>query len=123
MKKHLIIIDEDKSLAEGIALALRFDFDEISLLQSPLFAWNLLKHNRKAVVLSEIRFSTVDGMEMICGLQKAYPASRFIILSAYFSEKAVQDLKSAGVTTVLEKPIQMEKLKNALRKEKTDELF
>jgi len=116
MNKHLIIIDEDRSLANGIALALRFEFEDISVLQNPLNAWSLIQYFQPAVVISEIRFSTIDGTEMVCELRKSFPESQVIVLSAYYSEKTLHDLKEAGVSTILEKPIQMEKLRHELKR-------
>ncbi|NOY77546.1 MAG: response regulator [Calditrichaeota bacterium] len=116
MHKHLVIIDEDSSLAHGIAQALRFEFEDISVLQNPLNARSLIQRFRPAVVISEIRFSTVDGTEMVCELNKSFPDSQVIVLSAYYSEKTLHDLKEAGVATILEKPVQMEKLRHELER-------
>ena len=114
MSNHLIIIDEDRLLANGIARALRSDFDRISVLQNPLGAGELIQDSGECVIISEIRFSTVDGTAMLCELKKSFPQSRIIALSAYYSEQTVRALQKAGVTHVLEKPVKTEHLKNEI---------
>ena len=117
MQRHLIIVDEDKSLAHGIALALRFDFERISIVQSPLSIRDIIQDSSNTVIISEIRFSTVDGTEKIIELKESFPEIPIIVFSAYFSGKILGNLKKAGVSTILEKPIQMEKLRKELKKE------
>ncbi len=116
MPGHLIIIDEDKSLASGIARALRLDFRTISVLQSPLNTQGIIQDARSTVIISEIRFSTLDGTVMLRKLRETFPLSQIIALSAHYSEATLNELKKAGVTSILEKPVEMEHLKEEIKK-------
>ena len=111
MKTHLIIVDSDQSLATGVALALQGMFDQITVLQSPLALRDAILPERQTVILSEIHFPIGDGVTMLRNLKESAPQSQIIALSAYFTEKTVNELRQAGIDKIVEKPIQMESLR------------
>ncbi len=115
MQTHLIILDNDRSLANGLALFLRPMFDRISVFQTPINMQNHIHTSRQTVVISEINFPAVDGIQMLRELKRDFPQVRVVAFSAFFNTGILEELQLAGIDLILEKPVKMEHLKKEVK--------
>ena len=114
--KAALIIDEDTIHCKGVALAMKEIFIEISSTNNPYAAISTLKNKPESVVITDIKFSMMEGMELIKLISELSPARQIIICSSFLTQLKKQQLTKIGIKHFFEKPLQIDVLKNTVRK-------
>ncbi len=115
-KVSIIIVDEDQSTAKGIALALQKYFSKVTSSNSPSQAKKLLKDNNYSVIISELTFSTEEGIELLKYFRQLSKSTPIVIISAHLNENAKLELERLNIKSILEKPVTVEIVKNEVLK-------
>jgi len=110
----LLIIDKDSVMGHGIEMALKGLFSEIIVTSSPVKAMELLQQKEIAVILSEINFPTMNGIEFINEIRRLQSNSAILIASAHVNDQVRGNLKNVNVRLFLEKPINMTMLRKEI---------
>jgi DNA-binding NtrC family response regulator len=113
--KAALIIDEDKIHCKGVALAMKEIFIEISSTNNPYAAIANLKNKPESVVVTDIKFSMLEGMELVDSISELVPASQIIICSSFLTQAQKTQLLNKGIQHFFEKPLEIEVLKNTVR--------
>jgi len=120
-KLNALIIDPDLSQGRGLVLAFKDMFSEIVHIQNPLEAGAIIDEMDIALILTEIEFSTIDGLELIKTLHQKSPHTKIIIWSAKINKKIISAFKEVDII-VIEKPVNLrdvkEKITNLINKTK-----
>ena len=66
------------------------------------------------VILCDIRMPKINGLEAIAFFQQQYPSVPIIVVTGYPDQKMATDLLSRGVFDYLVKPVEKEKLLQAV---------
>jgi len=112
--KAALIIDEDKSHCKGLALAMKEIFLEISSTNNPFAAIETLKNKPDLIIFTEIKFSLIEGIELVKNILNIAPTSQIIICSGYLDNTNKNRLKQIGVQYFFEKPLQIDVLKRTV---------
>ena len=110
-----LILDADELQGKGASLALKNYFSEIVFTRSPLEAIVLARKNRFTLIISEINFAIMDGIEVIKNLKALSPQSEIFICSAHYNEAIKAELKQIGIDHFLEKPINIKLFKEEIQ--------
>ena len=113
MKKLLLVDDDDKLRAMLTLLIKRWDF-EVTGACNGLDALEKTELADFDVIVCDMRMPRMNGYEFLTALKEREGSiPHFIILSGYhdFSE---DELRAAGVAKVLQKPVGMDDLKEAI---------
>ncbi len=106
----LLLVDPDRLHRKGLVTALFDFFMGIVHTSNTSEAIKFLQENECDVVLTEINFPFMDGIEFIKKLKLVKPESRIIIFTSDLSEENKNELRSIGVHFYLSKPIDLNNL-------------
>ena len=108
----ILVVDDERDFAAGLARQLkrRFPGEPVRVVHSGREAMAELKSRPAAVMITDLRMSLMNGMELLEKSQEIAPAISPIMLTAYGTiETAVEALK-AGAYDFLTKPVDFENL-------------
>ena len=112
--KAALIIDEDKSHCKGLALAVNEIFLDISSTNNPFVAIEILKNKPDSIIFTEIKFSVMEGIDLIKNIFNIAPECKIIICSGYLDNTNKNRLKQIGIQYFFEKPLQIDVLKRTV---------
>ena len=111
------VVDDDIGTATFFHEALRQNIDGISVFSftDPIMAFEHFTENRKnyALVISDLRMTSLNGLELLKKVKTSNPKVRTILKSAYnFEEEEMyqQYMIEAVINSTIEKPVTMNRL-------------
>lgn len=109
-KKHILIIEDEKHIAEGLKLNLSFCGYDVSVAQDGVSGLQKWKENRPDLIILDIMLPGIDGLSVLRNIRLEDVRIPILILSA----KGTPDDKikglSYGVDDYLSKPFNLEEL-------------
>ena len=109
-----LVIDTDDIQRKGLVLALKKNFYDIVSTSSPIEAIKIVKNKQIDVIITELKFTIIDGLEVIKSLKKSAPNAEFLIWSAHISKKLKTELEQNGIYRFISKPIDLKFLQNEI---------
>jgi signal transduction histidine kinase len=107
----VLVVDDEESVATTIQAILQLDGHEVVAVTSGAEAIRILGQRQFDVVLTDLRLTDVDGVEVLKEVQRTAPESAAIMLTGYASlESAIAALRS-GAYDYLMKPSDVEELR------------
>ncbi len=117
-KNRILIVDDEKSTREGLARALRRNY-EVVLAENGARALEIVEDHPVDVVLADLRMPGMDGLSLLQRLLARTPQPVCILLTAYGSIETAVEAMKRGAHDFLTKPVNLDELdlllKRALR--------
>ena len=111
MSHHrLLVVDDNRDLAQGVALILRKLSDHIAVAYSAEEALELIEQRPVDVVLSDIKMPGRDGTSLLDCVRERWPETRVILFTAYGSIESSVDAMKRGAFDYLTKPFDNDEL-------------
>jgi CheY-like chemotaxis protein len=110
----VLVVDDDVQLRDALTRDLRTRGYEVSSAGTYSEAMERLRGEEFDVLLTDLRLTDRDGMELITDLPAAAPATRPILMSAFATAKDSQRATELGVVRVLCKPFGTDELVQAV---------
>ncbi|MFH1243554.1 MAG: response regulator [Pseudomonadota bacterium] len=113
--KILLVDDEEefvKTLAERIQM--RDLGPDIALNGEQ--ALKIVDNQVPDVMVLDLKMPGIDGMEVLRRIKKAYPKVQVIILTGHGTEKDEKEARRLGAFEYLQKPVEIERLVQTIRK-------
>ena len=117
MKHHVLVLDDEADVRTAIRLQLkgtRFDVLEAENVEQAI---DLLGDNPISidVIICDVRMPGVSGVEAVATFQREYPTTPVIVLTGFPDvDLAVDFMKKKDVVEFLTKPVEKEKLIEAV---------
>ena len=115
----ILIVDDEKNTREGLARALRGDY-EVAEAENGLRALEWLDGHTADVVLSDLRMPGLDGMGLQARLLARDPRPVLILLTAYGSIETAVEAMKRGAYDFLAKPVNLDRLELLLKRALTE---
>lgn len=117
MGKRILIVDDEESiaffLAEGLTdLGVGY---QVEKAHSGEEALELLSRQNFDLAITDLRMPGINGLELIEKARHRAPHTRFILITAYGSERAEAEAYRLGACRYMTKPFTMEKLAGAVQ--------
>lgn len=112
MSRRILIVDDNRDLAENLGELLELEGFEPTVLSSARAA--LERELDFDVALLDIRMPDVDGIELCARLGPAHPDALFLLMTAFTPEARIADAEGAGALMVLPKPVPLDQLMSLL---------
>jgi len=107
----VLVVDDEESVATTIQAILQLDGHEVVAVTNGAEALRILNQRQFDVVLTDLRLTDVDGVEILKVVQRTAPETAAIMLTGYASlESAIAALRS-GAYDYLMKPSDVEELR------------
>lgn len=115
MKKRILVVDDDAVACEFLEETLKRDGYDVTLCSS---AWEALRQNIASynLVMSDIRMSGMDGLQLLEKLQKQSPDLPVILMTAYGSLETTMAAVNKGAWDYISKPFSPEDCRTLVRK-------
>lgn len=113
----LLLVDNEKAVLDGLSHALLWDelgFDTIDLASDGQTAWEMAQKKSYHIIISDIRMTPVDGLELLRNISQSGMNSRVILLTAYDDTDYILRALRLGASNYLMKPIDPHELRNSV---------
>jgi CheY-like chemotaxis protein/predicted regulator of Ras-like GTPase activity (Roadblock/LC7/MglB family) len=115
MKKLLLIVDDEPELL----LSIKSGFEHngrfrILTAENGRDALDLLDRNKVDLVVTDLRMPVMDGIELLSVMSESFPEVPHIVMTAFGAPLIEKQLKRAGAIEVLEKPLDIDALEQAV---------
>jgi DNA-binding response OmpR family regulator len=112
---RILVVDDEPDVCRGIAEFLEQQDYRVTCAGGAGDALLRLDEAPCDLVISDIRMPEIDGMELLRRVRKGWPATAFILMTAYGSKETAIEAIRAGAYDYIEKPFDVAELANATR--------
>lgn len=113
--KKLFIIDDEKSICNALKYAFEDEYEVFMANNMDEFN-KMIKGNRPSLVLLDLRFGSISGLDLLERIKKIYPDVVVIIMTAYGTiESSIQAIKKGAYDYIL-KPLNLDDLRELVKK-------
>ncbi|MCI5177924.1 MAG: response regulator [Candidatus Electrothrix sp. AW3_4] len=117
MKQQVLIVDDEPELLLSIKSGFeKEDRFHLTTAHNGKEALDVLSRIPVDLVVTDLRMSVMDGVELLASMTKSFPKVPNIVMTAFGTRILEQHLKKAGSLEVLEKPLDIEELEQAIHR-------
>jgi DNA-binding NtrC family response regulator len=113
--ERILVVDDEKSMCQFLSIMLRKEGYQITAVNTGKKAIEALKNQRYDVVLSDIRMSGMDGIEVLKEIKAMDPTVPVVIMTAYASQKTAIEAVNQGAFHYLIKHAKNDEIKMVVR--------
>ncbi|MDU9049008.1 MAG: response regulator [Candidatus Electrothrix sp. Rat3] len=115
--KQVVIVDDEPDLLLSIQAGFK-DNDRFQLITAGngMEALDILDNNIVDLVVTDLRMPKMDGIELLAVMSQSFPEIPSIVMTAFGTSDLEQQLKKAGTLNLLEKPLDIDTLEQAINK-------
>ncbi|MBN1470496.1 MAG: sigma-54-dependent Fis family transcriptional regulator [Syntrophaceae bacterium] len=114
--KKILIVDDELNMRLVLSAALKKEGYEISAASNGKEALQILKSNKFAVVITDLKMPDVDGMEVLTRIAERYPEIPVIMITAHGTIATAVEALKKGAFDYITKPFDLDDLKNIVSK-------
>ena len=105
---QILIIDDHDSMREGLDLLLRRRGHRTHVAENGASGMALLEENGVDLVITDLRMSGMDGLEVLGAVRERYPDTEVLVITAYGTIETAVEAMKLGATDFLTKPFSSE---------------
>lgn len=110
MTSRVLVVEDNRPLAENIAEILGDSDYEARIVQSAEDALELLHHERFDGIITDLRLPQLSGSELIEELRRRGHTTPVVVVSAFADARDVEKAETVGALDVLPKPVDFDRL-------------
>jgi len=107
---RILVVDDKRDLAEGVALILKKLSGDIAVAHSAEEALELLEQRPADIVLSDVRMPGRDGVSLLDCVRERWPSTRVILFTGYGTIESAVEAMKRGAFHYLTKPFDIDEL-------------
>ncbi len=114
--KRVLIVDDEETLTWSMAKSLSRDKDkyDVMIANSGREALSMLKKSKIDLVISDIRMSDMNGLDLLVQIKLEYPQTKVIIMTAYGSSDVQKEANRRGSLYYIEKPFEISDIRRII---------
>ena len=112
-----MIVDDEELIRQGIKARLNYlgyQFERIAEADDGETALNLYEKGKYQIIITDIKMTSVSGLQLIRGIKEQDENVQFVIVSGYDDFVYAEEAIRLGVTAYLLKPIANDKLRDVM---------
>ncbi len=109
-KLRILVVDDDRRLARTLVDILMVKGHQAKAVYSGPEALNRVKRERFDCVISDIRMPEMNGVELHRAIREQHPQTPVVLMTAYSSDRLVQEGLEQGALAILAKPLDINNL-------------
>lgn len=114
MTRRVLIVDDNADLADNLRELLELEGFDVRVFTSPTEALAKKDELTFDAALLDIRMPGIDGIELCGALAKSHPHATYVLMTAFTSERRLDDAHGSGASAVLKKPLPIDQLLSLL---------
>ena len=118
---RLVIAEDDEILLEGLSKGIEWagmNISVVAAVNDGIYVMDKIKETNADILLTDIRMSKKDGLELLKEIHEQNPDFPIVILSAYDEFDYVKKALQYGAVDYLLKPVDLEQLTEVMEKAK-----
>jgi DNA-binding NtrC family response regulator len=112
----ILIVDDEVSVLQSMRVLLMSEGHEVITMRDSGKAFEMIKNEKYDLLITDIRMSPVDGMQLIKLAHSKSPPMPTIVVSAYGSENTEHQSFDLGCMAYIQKPFKIQQILDAVRK-------
>ena len=110
MPHRVLVVDNEERMCKVIRDSFELDGLPTDIALSGQDAFNLLENNSYSVVITDLKMSPVDGLEVLYQVKKNWPSAEVILITAYATQETALQAMKEGAYDYLIKPFKIDEL-------------
>jgi len=116
MAKKIVVIDDEKIVCDMAKKILEAEGYEVETFTDSELALQRVRSARFDLVITDLKMEHVSGMDILKEVNKLYPQTRVIMLTAYATLDATIEAIRERIYDFFPKPVKIEELKISVKK-------
>ena len=112
----ILLIDDEATVLRSIGVVLQTEGHDIVAISDGQKAIEAIKAGGFDLIITDIRMSPVDGMQILTLAHQQQPSTPTIVISAHSSEKTIQESFDLGCVAYVTKPFKIRQVREAVEK-------
>jgi len=122
MKRHYLLVDDNRPFAENVAEIVRDLGDDMSVAEGGAQALALVRRRRFDAVVTDMRMPVMGGAQLVREIRQVDPGVPAIVVTAHVADTELAAARHEGLLAVLPKPVPIHGLLDLLRVARRDAL-
>ncbi len=116
MKRSILIVDDEKNIRSGLALAMDLEGYETLTAEDGASAWALMGKKNVDLVITDLRMPNMSGEQLLQKIASAYPRLPVIILTGHGTIETAVEAMRMGAIDFFTKPVELDRLSLVVKK-------
>ena len=116
MKRSILIVDDEKNIRSGLAMAMELEGYESLTAEDGASAWALMGKKDVDLVITDLRMPNMSGEQLLQKITSAYPRLPVIILTGHGTIETAVDAMRRGAIDFFTKPVELDRLSLVVKK-------
>lgn len=114
--KRILVVDDEENARMGLSRLLTNEGFLVDSVSNGYEALNYLRQQEVNLIISDINMPEMNGITFLKELNKNFPKSNVIMITAYGGVESYIEAMNLGVFEYINKPVKIEELKSILKK-------
>jgi len=116
MKRSILIVDDEKNIRNGLAMAMELEGYDTLTAEDGAAAWALMGKRDVDLVITDLRMPNLSGEQLLQKISAAYPRMPVIILTGHGTIETAVDAMRKGAIDFFTKPVELDRLSLVVKK-------
>jgi len=114
--KRILLVDDEESARIGLSRLLSNEGFLVDSVSNGFEALNYLRQQDVNLIISDINMPEMNGITFLKELNKSFPKSNVIMITAYGGVESYIEAMNLGAFEYINKPVKIDELKSILKK-------
>ncbi len=114
--KRILVVDDEENARIGLSRLLSNEGFLVDSVPNGFEALNYLRQQEVNLIISDINMPEMNGIIFLKELNKSFPKSNVILITAYGGVESYIEAMNLGAFEYINKPVKIEELKSILKK-------
>ncbi len=114
--KRILIVEDEENTRQALARLLVREGFLVDSVSNGCEALSYLRRQSVNLIVTDMKMPQMDGMTFLRELNKNFPRSNVIMITAYGGVESYLEAMNLGAFEYINKPVQIEELKIIMRK-------
>jgi DNA-binding NtrC family response regulator len=114
--KRILVVDDEENARIGLSRLLSNEGFLVDSVSNGFEALNYLRQQEVNLIISDINMPEMNGIIFLKELNKSFPKSNVILITAYGGVESYIEAMNLGAFEYINKPVKIEELKSILKK-------
>ncbi len=116
MAKKILVIDDEKIVCDMAKKILEAEHYEVETFTDSQLALERIRTQSFDLVVTDLKMENVSGMDILKEVNRLYPETRVIMLTAYATLDATIEAIRERIYDFFPKPVKIDELKQSVKK-------
>jgi len=116
MTKKIVVIDDEKIVCDMAKKILEAEGYEVETFTDSQVALDRIRAQSFDLVITDLKMENVSGMDILKEVNRLYPHTRVIMLTAYATLDATIEAIRERIYDFFPKPVKIDELKKSVKK-------